>query len=423
MEKIFLPYGEKTIELNIPRKYYMGSFYPDKVQINGSEKKLIKEAIYHPIGTPRLSTMVEPGMNVVIIADDKTRPTPINRIIPIILDELHRSRIPDKDISIIFALGTHIPMSKKEMEERAGVESDRIKLFNSEYKDPEGIIDCGKAPDGVNVFVDRRVAEADFKIGIGSIMPHPECGWGGGAKIIYPGVASEETVTAFHLSYASVDWNTYGSDKAPVRLNMEKWVDNVGLDFIVNTIITADNRVYKAVAGDYIKAHRMGIKYGQKIYSVTLPKRAEIVIITSFRADDDFWLASKAIFAGELVIQEGGTLILVSPCPGGLGPHPEYADYTGLDDWKTLLQNTLAGNINQPISVSSAVALAKMRKRFDISIVSGGLTAEEVKKMQFQYFTSVDKALSSAMMKFANDPQIAVIPYGISTLPEIRTFP
>ncbi|GAG42856.1 unnamed protein product, partial [marine sediment metagenome] len=127
---------------------------------------------------------------MLIISDDHTRPTPVKKIIPFLLGELKAGGVADSQISVIFALGTHKPMSETEMRERAGVVSERIRLCNSEFRDPRGLAYCGKAPDGVPVSVDKRVADADFKIGIGSIIPHPECGWGGGAKIIYPGVAS-----------------------------------------------------------------------------------------------------------------------------------------------------------------------------------------------------------------------------------------
>ena len=417
---IELPYGGKTIHFEVPEQNLMGLFAPAAAAISASEEELIEAAIKNPVASFQLSELVGPGMKVVIIADDKTRPTPVEKILPLLLDQLNEGGIKDYDVSVVYALGTHPPMTETEMRQRAGPVCDRIRLFNSEFKDPEGLTDCGCAADGVRVLVDKRVAKADFRIGVGSIMPHPECGWGGGGKILYPGVASEETVTTFHLSYAHVDWNSYGSDEAPVRLNMEKWVDTVGLDFIVNTIITADDSVYQAVAGHYVEAHRAGTRFGREIYSVEIDERAEVVIINSFRADEDFWLASKAIFAADLVVKDGGTVILVTPCPDGVGPHREYADYVGCDDWEDLARSAFAGELNEPIAVSAALAIAKMRQRFDIYIVSDGLDDEEVLKMQCTPFESVDAAVSSALAKHGPKAKIAILPDGISTLPIIK---
>ena len=279
-----------------------------------------------------------------IVCDDKTRPTPVAQILPAVLDELSAAGVSDRDVCVVFALGTHWPMSDEEMRLRAGpAAASRIRLYQSQYRAADGMAHCGTAPGGVEVSIDRRVAEADFRIGVGSIMPHPECGWSGGAKILYPGVSSPQTVTAFHLSFTQVDWNPYGSSESPVRLNMESWVGAVGLDFIVNSVVAAEGQIAAVAAGHYVQAHRRGVALARELYGVRLPCKADIVLITSFRADEDFWLASKALFAGELAVRDGGTLILVSPCQEGIGPHPQYADYCGDDDCDRLAQEALSG--------------------------------------------------------------------------------
>ena len=43
----------------------------------------------------------------------------------------------------------------------------------------------------------------DLKIGIGGMVPHPMAGFGGGSKIILPGLAGIDTVTA--VSYTHLD--------------------------------------------------------------------------------------------------------------------------------------------------------------------------------------------------------------------------
>jgi nickel-dependent lactate racemase len=419
MEGVTLPYGNKTAKVKIPFNRLMGVFRPKPSLISQSADRLILRALDRPIGTPRLSQLVRPGMKVVIIADDKTRPTPVGEILSLVVDQLHGRGIPEHDITVIFALGTHDPMTLKEIQQRGGPSLSRIEALNSQLEDPKGFVSLGRNPDGVEIGIDRRVAAADFRIGVGSVIPHPECGWGGGAKILYPGVASRETITSFHLGYALVDWNSYGSDSAPVRLNMERWVERVGLDFIINSVVAPQGHLCGVVAGHYVQAHRRAIVHARNTYSVRLPKKAHIVLMTSIWADENFWLASKAIFAGELAIRDGGTLILVTPCSGGVGPHPRYIDYVGRDDWKTLLREAYDGNAREPIAVSAAIALSKMRRRFDTFVVSNGLTQDQVEAMKYRYFSSVDEALTAALEKHGHMAQIAVFPDGIATLPEI----
>jgi len=61
----------------------------------------ISEAISNPIGCRPLHELVRPGMKVVIVADDITRATPRDKIIPILLDELNRAGVPDKDVTVV----------------------------------------------------------------------------------------------------------------------------------------------------------------------------------------------------------------------------------------------------------------------------------------------------------------------------------
>jgi nickel-dependent lactate racemase len=200
---------------------------------------------------------------------------------------------------------------------------------------------------------------------------------------------------------------------------MERWVDTVGLDFIVNSVVTAEGRIAAVVAGHCVQAHRRGVAHAQQSYCVRLPQKADIVLITSFRADEDYWLASKAVFAGELAVRDGGTLILVTPCPEGVGPHPEYAAYCGADDYNQLARDALSGKVQEPIALSAGVAIAKMRSRFSIWIVSDGLTPADAARMKCRHFADAQEALEAALRQHGGQAKAAVFPDGVSTVPTV----
>ena len=111
MPVISLPYGKKHIEANIPDSRFNGclvskmtEYVPEK-----SETELVRDALAHPIGTPRLSDMAIGKKNIVIISSDHTRPVPSKVIIPLLLEEIRKSSpaqrgetIPDQWQSQIF---------------------------------------------------------------------------------------------------------------------------------------------------------------------------------------------------------------------------------------------------------------------------------------------------------------------------------
>ena len=51
----------------------------------------------------------------------------------------------------------------------------------------------------MNSLVDREVIEADFVLAVGNVVPHISAGWGGGSKMILPGVCSHKTSDMMHL--------------------------------------------------------------------------------------------------------------------------------------------------------------------------------------------------------------------------------
>ena len=53
-------------------------------------------------------------------------------------------------------------------------------------------------------------------------------GWSGGGKILYPGVAGEDTVSYFHLKASLYNENLFGNSASPVRTMREGWLDTIG---------------------------------------------------------------------------------------------------------------------------------------------------------------------------------------------------
>jgi len=413
--KIFLPYGHQKTYFSLPKENLAEILAPKKVNLPESEEKEISRAINNPIGTKKLEEIVHSSDKIMILCEDISRFAHTDRILLYLLNYLNKSGIKDKNISIIIALGSHRPMTNEEMKAKVGREVfTRVKVLNSEFKDKKNLADAGFAPGGVRVWIDRRVVEADIKIGVGSIVPHPALGYTGGGKIIYPGVAGEETVAQLHLRSALLGENIMGWADNPVRKEMEEWVKTVGLDFIVNAVVTPENKTYKVVAGDYVEAHRRGVIFAQEIYEIVASERVDVAIVSSHTADWDFWQGTKGVIAGERIVKNGGTLILFTPCFEGIGPHPSYIDYVGSDSCERLIREAWEGKIDKkeilPLSVGALVA--RIRKRIKLSLVSNGITPEEAKRAKFDYFKNIEQALKNVFQQYGEKIRISVMSHG-----------
>ena len=220
---IQLPYGkENQVEIEIQKENQ--HFIAEKKSVstpNGS-KEIIQKSIRNPFGRPPIRSMVKSNDKIVIIGDDITRPTPQDIILPIVLDELNSVGVPDKNIHVIVGLGTHRDMSKTEVRLKYGTVEDKVKITNHDYNDK--LVNIGKTSSGIPIEVNKDVYDANIKIGIGNIVPHCYAGWGGGGKIIQPGVCGEKTTGMTHLMGGKVKPYTkiLGTVENDVRKEIEE---------------------------------------------------------------------------------------------------------------------------------------------------------------------------------------------------------
>jgi nickel-dependent lactate racemase len=429
MAKVTIPYGsDGQLSVEIPDRNLTEVLSPNRVDVPPNPRQPIEEALNRPVGSDPIEDIVrrkrnQDGKDVCIICDDVTRSTPGHLIIPPILKRLNQAGVHDENVFLVIALGTHRPMTEKEIVGKVGQEvMSRVRVYNSEFRDKtDGLVKVGTSPDGVPVWVDRRVAEARVRIGLGSILPHPAAGCSGGAKIVVPGVTGEDTVASFHLQYAATPQNLFGQPCTPAREIMERVVGVIGLEFIVNVISTPDDEIYRVVAGDYVKAHRKGVRFLQEVCGIRATGHPDIVICSSYPANLDFWQATKAVFAPDFWARSGGSIILAAECPEGIGPHSEYADYIGDDNPEQLLKDAYAGRTAEPIAVSGGVTLARMRMEKRFSLVSDGLERRHVARMKWRAYDNLQEALDLELKRYGPDATVGVFTHGGSSFPYFLT--
>ncbi|MBC7256417.1 MAG: nickel-dependent lactate racemase, partial [Chloroflexi bacterium] len=200
--RIEIPYGDETVAFSIEAQRLLGVFTPHEVPTLAEEAldAELQRVLDAPIGAKPLREAAKGARRVVIVADDATRPTPTHRILPLLLDALNAAGVPDEAITVLIALGTHRAMTEDEIARKFGpAVTQRVAVVNHDAFDPSQLMDLGITPHGVAVQVNRRVMEADFVLGVGSIVPHHIPGFSGGAKIIQPGVCGERTTGEVHL--------------------------------------------------------------------------------------------------------------------------------------------------------------------------------------------------------------------------------
>ena len=416
-----IPYGCDELSIALPNDNVCEILGPKTENSCVDAIREIENALLEPIGSPQISGIVKPGDRVNIICDDITRPTPVSLILPIVVTHLLRAGIAEKDIKIVMALGSHRYMTDAEMRDRVGEDIyRRFKVVNSEFKRAVDLLELGKAADGTRILMSKTAMDSGIRIAIGNIAPHPTMGWGGGGKILFPGVAGEATVAAFHSRDGFVDENQYGKTTTPVRDMVENWVGIVGLHFIINTILTLTGDIYRVVAGHYVAAHRAGVAHARESLGVAIKEPADIVIVSSYPLDSDCWQSSKAMYAAEHAAKADGMIIHVSPNKEGVGPHSMYPIYLSMEEPVPLFEQAYRGerHVEDMLALACAVQDWRLLRRKRVTFVSDGVSGADFPGREAAYYPSSElQNIINRCLSENPRAKVSIITHGGETVP------
>ena len=424
MTTIAVPYGSTHIRIEIPEAQLQGVYMPQEMTPVADAAAEIARALREPIAAPGLAQLAAGARRVVVVADDMTRATPTQVILPVLLDALNAAGVPDDAVEVIVALGTHRAMTEAEIEGKFGRSvTQRVAVHNHDAYDPTVLQDIGQTPSGLPVSVHTRVMAADLVIGVGSIVPHHIPGYSGGAKIIQPGVCGARTSGEVHLLSVRHPGGLLGVLENRVRHEMEVIGERAGLRAILNTVLDREGRLVRAVYGDPRAAFRAGAALARQGYGVPVKGLADIVVASSHPCDIEFWQAHKTLYSAERCVRSGGTLIIVTPCPEGLAvTHPEMTEFAG-HSYDALDRMLAAGEIADLTAGALALAWAGVRRHAHVAIVSGGISPEVARAVGFEPHATLDEALRSALERHGPDATISVLPHAPDTLPLLPASP
>ncbi len=284
----------------------------------------IREAIARPYGSPRLSEIARGKKKAVILFDDLTRGTKVSRLAPAVLEELKTAGIKDDQIEFICAGGAHQAWDRADLEKKLGPEIftrfpvyNHVPFMNCKY--------LGNTSYGSRVEVNAEVMSCDLKIGIGGIVPHASYGFGGGGKIVMPGVSSYDAISAHHgpnhevfrakRREAGTPFNYGVVDGNPMTLDALEMAKMAGIDFLVNCLMNHWGDPVALYAGALEATYWAGVAEAKKHYRVDAPTDNDIVIANAFCKGDE---AYHALQTGlPLVTRKGGDLVLAVSSPLG----------------------------------------------------------------------------------------------------------
>ena len=414
--KVSLNYGYDTMALDIPDENYMGTLSPKDTREIENPINEVRRALANPIGSKKLKELVSSQDKVIILVSDVSRPCPSYSLLSPILKELNEAGLSNDQITIVFGLGVHRKQTEEEKKKLVGEEVyNQVKCIDH---DIDNCVKIGITKRGNEVFIFKKILEADFIIATGNLEFHYFAAYSGGAKAVAPGVCGRETIANNHKHFLEPGAKAGLIKGNPVREEMEEIGEMVGIDFMVNAVLNSHKKIVKVVAGEVTKAHREGTKYINDMFRVEIEELADIVVTSpgGFPKDIDLYQTHKAMENASLAVKKGGIIIVTGECRDGLGEGKFAEALNGKLSPQELIEELKNNFI---LGRHKASRVAKIHLDSEIYLVSN--LADEIKKKLFiKNYSSLEKAFSNALKKQGEKAKVLVIPYGGSTLPNSK---
>lgn len=406
-------YRKGCMEFFVDKKNLLGILKPNKVDAVIIKDEEIKRALLNPIGSKRLSQILNKEEKVVIITSDITRPMPSSKVLPFVIEEILKAGVKKENITIVLSLGSHRKHTEKEKIKIVGKKVyENIKCIDSDSTD---CVHLGETSFGTPVDIFRPVAEADRRICLGNIEYHYFAGYSGGAKAVMPGVSSKDAIQSNHKRMVMKKACTGNIKDNPVRNDIDEAAKFVSIDFILNVVLDENKEIMKAFAGHYIKAHREGCRFLDSLYKIPIKEKAEIVLVSpgGFPKDINLYQAQKALDNSKHAVKDRGIIILCAACTDGLGEKVFEKWMLEADKPSGMLEKIQK---DFQLGGHKAAAIAMILEKADIYLVSD-LDKSLVENIFMKPFGTIDEALAAAFKKLGRDKKVLIMPYGGSTLP------
>jgi nickel-dependent lactate racemase len=425
----------EELELEVPDENLLAAIYPDEPEPVPNATEAAREALTSPVSGPPFRSLIGGGKSVAIVIDNQFRPTPVSKLLPAVFDVLEEAGVTDA--CVITGNGKVFPLSESDIEKKVGRENlDRMEragigLFQNEPRNEAAYTYFGVTSRGTPVWIHNEVAKRDVVIAIGQAQAN-HWGYGGGGKLIMPGVASDETIEANHCNFTMSPQTHYGALAGPMRSDIDEIATMVGLDYTINALLDTRGRVLDIIGGAHPQAHREAIVKFNQIYAYENPVaekgQADIAICGVFAPTDHlFFHTGWGCMSSDFVVKDGGTIIYCSPSPG---VHTEVGDFPGLalmDLMKPYMpptpenyQRVLRDIHHRKIQMWAGciwVPIYEVMTRKHLTLVTLEENLEMAADIGIDATTSIDEAFQAAVGRHGSGATVIFLPYARYQLP------
>ncbi len=420
------PFGGTEQSFEVPDRLLLETVTGERVPPLSDLGGALRGALEKPVASPHFRQLFRPGDKVLAVVPDYHRMwVRTSAWLPLLLNELNRAGVSDRDIELLVATGTHPRPSWKELLEMLGERvMGRVRVSVHDARDPAGLARMGESAAGTPIHINRLALSGRRVILTGGVVPHAFAGFGGGRKAVVPGIAGMRTILANHR--LALHPQKGGGihplaapgvlDGNPVSEDMEDIASRINPSFIVNFALSEEGDFLGVFAGHWKEAHRAGCRFVEEAFRVPVRGKADIVVASrgGHPMDLTFYQAFQSHANAQAVLKPGGVLIMVGECSEGVGGYDfeRWFDLGGPEAIEEELRRefTVPGFV-----VYRAALLARRVRRL---ILVSGLPPETVRRIGITPHPTIDCALREAW-SLLPEGEVTLMPHASQTIPSL----
>ncbi len=369
-----IPYGSRFLELVLPQEGHLQILSPPLIPPSRlSLRDKIDRAFENPIDFPRLEEYLQNKSSILLVVPDTTRPCPLPQILPVVIEQVQRF-CSGSSFRIITANGTHTATSSENLRRHIGAPVFDHWPVVQHDANSKNVKEVGRTRRGTRVALNSRLLDAKAIIAISSVQHHYLAGFGGGPKLIVPGLTAADTTFQNHRLSIAENGHIHPNcregilDGNPVAEDIYDAISLCPRVFYLGVILNEEWKVVECTAGDIVGTHRALAQVYHRTHLAIVNERRPLVIASAGGTPRDCNLiqAHRGLHRAFRLVERGGALIYFAQCGEGIGSAtfmPWFEFPTAAEMAKELIHRyTLNGQ--------TALALKEKTEKADITFIS-----------------------------------------------------
>jgi nickel-dependent lactate racemase len=309
--------------------------------------------------------------NVALVLADKTRMCGYPEFLPVLLYTLENYGAPRDEITVFIAYGTHGRQTDEECLSSYGDTYKKLRFIHHDCLDNNCFVNLGKTLRATPVLIRRDIVDADFLITFGAISHHYFAGYGGGRKMIFPGLGQKEAIYHNHGLFLDQDRHTLSPfcqsgilDKNPLAEDLAEYETFLPADLAIHGILDSMGNVCDLLPGIGTDHFRKACAQHGKNCEIFSNMEYDLVIAScgGYPKDINFIQSHKAIDNAAKFVRDGGRLIVLAECFDGVGSKT-FLPWFDMGDWGkafSKLSENYEGNGGTALSMMSKLQRIKI---------------------------------------------------------------